>query len=55
MTEQTTNRGAAEERAGVPYTPEEDNKPASPSSVPGGEPPLAQGAAEEASDAPETD
>jgi hypothetical protein len=53
MSEQT-NRGAAEERSGAPYTPEEDNGPASPSSLPGGDSRV-RGAAEEAADAPETE
>jgi hypothetical protein len=54
MSEQTTNRGAAEERSGAPATPEENNEPASPSSVPGGDSRV-RGAAEEAADVPETE
>jgi hypothetical protein len=53
MTEQS-NRGAAEENSGVPYTPDEDNKPASPSSVPGGDSRV-RGAAEDAADVPHTE
>lgn len=55
MTEQNTNRGAAEERSGAPFTPEENNAPASPSSLPGGEDSHVRGAAEEAADAPKTE
>ena len=47
---QPTERGAAEERGGVPATPAENNEPASPSSLPGGEDSRAEGAAEERSD-----
>jgi hypothetical protein len=47
MTDQDDGRGAAEENAGVPETPEEHAGPASPSSTPGGEPSRADGAAEE--------
>ena len=54
MSEQTTHRGAAEERGGAPFTPEEDNAPASPSSRPGGDSRV-RGAAEEAADAPKTE
>lgn len=50
---QPTERGAAEERAGAPDTPEEHNRPASPSSTPGGEDSRARGAAEEAAGAPD--
>lgn len=46
--EQSNGRGAAEERSGVPETPEEHNEPASPSSTPGGTPAEADGYAEEA-------
>jgi hypothetical protein len=53
MSEQT-NRGAAEERSGVPETPGEHNEPASPSSLPGGSS-TARGADEEESDAPQTE
>jgi hypothetical protein len=49
-----TNRGAAEERSGAPYTSEEDNAPASPSSSPGGDSRV-RGAAEEAAGAPKTE
>jgi hypothetical protein len=48
-----TNRGAAEEASGAPFTPEENNAPASPSSLPGGS--RVRGAAEEAADAPRTE
>jgi len=47
MSEQSSERGAAEERSGVPDTPEEHNEPASPSSTPGGEDSRADGFAEE--------
>jgi hypothetical protein len=47
MTDQDNGRGAAEDNAGVPETPEEHTGPASPSSTPGGEPSRADGAAEE--------
>jgi hypothetical protein len=53
MTEQT-NRGAAEERSGAPFTPEENNAPASPSSLPGGDSRV-RGAAEEAAGTPVTE
>ena len=48
MSEQSPERGAAEENTGVPETAEEHNEPASPSSTPGGEPPRADGYAEDA-------
>ena len=47
MSEHDSERGAAEEQAGVPDTAEEHDEPASPSSTPGGEPSRADGAAEE--------
>jgi len=47
MSEQSGERGAAEENTGVPDTPEEHNEPASPSSTPGGTPAEADGYAEE--------
>lgn len=47
MSEQSSERGAAEENTGVADTPEEHNEPASPSSTPGGEPARADGYAEE--------
>jgi hypothetical protein len=47
MSEHDSERGAAEEQAGVPDTPEEHNEPASPSSTPGGQPSQVDGAAEE--------
>lgn len=47
MSEQSAERGAAEENTGVPETPEEHNQPASPSSTPGGEPARTDGYAEE--------
>jgi hypothetical protein len=49
-----TNRGEAEERSGAPLTPDENNAPASPSSLPGGDSQV-RGAAEEAADAPRTE
>ena len=56
MSEQSTNRGAAEELSGAPLTPEEDNAPASPSSLPGGgDESHVRGAAEEAAGAPDTE
>ncbi len=54
MSEQTSNRGAAEERTGVPETPGEHNEPASPSSPPAGSA-AARGASEEAADTPRTE
>ena len=54
MSEQTSGRGAAEERSGVPETPGEHNEPASPSSLPGGSS-TARGADEENSDSPRTE
>ena len=54
MSEQTSNRGAAEELSGVPETPGEHNEPASPSSLPGGSS-TARGASEEAADTPRTE
>jgi hypothetical protein len=47
MSEQSGERGAAEENTGVPETAEEHEGPASPSSTPGGEPSRVDGAAEE--------
>ena len=55
MTEQNSNRGAAEENSPAPETAEEHNQPASPSSTPGGNDSRARGAAEEAADAPPTE
>jgi hypothetical protein len=54
MSEQTSSRGAAEERSGVPETPGEHNEPVSPSSLPGGSA-TARGADEEGSDTPPTE
>ena len=54
MSEQSSNRGAAEERSGVPETPGEHNEPASPASLPGGSA-TARGADEEDADAPRTE
>jgi hypothetical protein len=48
MSEQSGERGAAEEQAGVPETEQEHAGPASPSSTPGGEDSRADGYAEEA-------
>jgi hypothetical protein len=53
MTQEST-RGAAEERSGVPETPEEHNGPMSPSSLPGGDSTV-RGASEELSDSPKTE
>jgi hypothetical protein len=50
MSEQSSERGAAEEASGVPDSPEEHNEPASPSSTPGREDSRADGYAEEATD-----
>ena len=50
MSEQSSERGAAEENAGVPDTPAEHDEPASPSSTPGGTPAETDGYAEEAAD-----
>ena len=47
MSEQSSERGAAEEATGVPDTPEEHEGPSSPSSTPGGEDARADGYAEE--------
>lgn len=47
MSENSPERGAAEENADVPDTDEEHNEPASPSSTPGGSPAEADGYAEE--------
>jgi hypothetical protein len=54
MSEQP-ERGAAEERAGVPHTPAEDEGPASPASLPGGDDAQARGDAEERAGAPRTE
>jgi hypothetical protein len=54
MSQESTERGAAEERSGVPETPEEHNEPASPSSLPGGDSTV-RGASEEMSDSPHTE
>lgn len=53
MSENTT-RGAAEENAGVPVTPQDEHEPASPSSTPGGDS-FARGAAEDAAEVPQTE
>jgi hypothetical protein len=56
MSQQSQNRGAAEENAGVPETPEEHDGPVSPASLPGDhESSRVRGAAEEAADAPRTE
>ncbi len=52
MSEQSGERGAAEEATGVPETPEEHNEPASPSSTAGGMESEAEGHAEEVTDNP---
>jgi hypothetical protein len=54
MTQDSSARGAAEERSGVPETSEEHNEPASPSSLPGGDSTV-RGASEELSDSPKTE
>jgi hypothetical protein len=54
MSEQPSERGAAEEASGAPETPAENNAPASPSSTPGGDARV-RGAAEEGADAPRTE
>lgn len=54
MSEQPTGRGAAEEAAGAPATASENNEPASPASMPGGDA-RARGAAEEAAETPSTE
>jgi len=49
--QESQNRGAAEENAGVPETPEEHNGPVSPASLPGDhESTRVRGAAEEAAE-----
>jgi hypothetical protein len=50
MSEQSSERGAAEEGSGVPHTDEDHNEPASPSSTPGDGDSFADGYAEEATD-----
>jgi hypothetical protein len=50
MSEQSSERGAAEEASGVPETAEDHNEPASPSSTPGNEDALTDGYAEDATD-----
>jgi hypothetical protein len=52
---QPTERGAAEERAHAPETPAENNAPASPASLPGGDDARARGAAEDAAETPRTE
>jgi hypothetical protein len=54
MSEQTSGRGAADERSGVPETDSDHHGPMSPSSTPGGDA-SARGASEERSDSPETE
>ena len=50
MSEQSTERGAAEELSGAPATPAEDNAPASTE-----DDPRVRGFAEEATDSPDTE
>ena len=54
MSNESPERGAAEERTDVPQTEDEHSQPASPSSTPGGDS-RARGFAEEAADTPETE
>jgi len=54
MSNESPERGAAEERADVPQSEDEHSQPASPSSTPGGDS-HARGFAEEAADTPETE
>jgi hypothetical protein len=51
---QESGRGAAEELSGAPETSEEHNRPASPSSTPGGDS-RARGASEDDAHAPHTE
>lgn len=54
MSEQTSGRGAADERSGVPETDSDHHGPMSPSSTPGGDS-TARGASEDLSDSPDTE